>query len=71
MATQLEGTLKNSVPQHFKWAFEGYATPDQVYRSGQGGGACIVDKYAKRGQKTGEGSLGHANPQRLKRPVLA
>ena len=36
----------------------GYATPDQVYRSGQGGGACIVDKYPKPGQKTGEGSLG-------------
>ena len=25
---------------------------------GQGGGACIVDKYPKPGQKTGEGSLG-------------
>ena len=36
----------------------GYATPDQVYRSGLGGGAYIVDKYPKPGQKTGEGSLG-------------
>ena len=36
----------------------GYATPDQVYRSGLDGGACIVDKYPKPGQKTGEGSLG-------------
>ncbi len=25
----------------------GYATPDQVYLTGQGGGACIVDKYPK------------------------
>ncbi|MFY9261339.1 MAG: integrase core domain-containing protein, partial [Gallionella sp.] len=24
----------------------GYLTPDQVYRTGQGGGAVIVDKYA-------------------------
>ena len=36
----------------------GYATPDQAYRSGLGGGACIVDEYPKPGQKTGEGSLG-------------
>lgn len=36
----------------------GYATPDQVYRSGVGGGAYIVDKYPKPGQKTSEGSLG-------------
>ena len=36
----------------------GYATPDQVYQSGMGGGARIVDKYPKPGQKTGEGSLG-------------
>lgn len=25
----------------------GYVTPDQVYLTGQGGGACIVDKYPK------------------------
>jgi len=25
----------------------GYVTPDQVYLIGQGGGACIVDKYPK------------------------
>ena len=25
----------------------GYLTPDQVYLTGQGGGACIVDRYPK------------------------
>lgn len=40
----------------------GYATPNQVYDSGQGGGACIVDKYPKPGQKTGNGDLGQRQP---------
>ena len=25
----------------------GYLTPDQIYLTGQGGGACIVDRYPK------------------------
>ena len=29
----------------------GYATPDFVYQTGQGGGACIVDKYPKADRK--------------------
>ena len=29
----------------------GNRTPDQVYMSGQGGGAKIVDKYGKQGSK--------------------
>lgn len=40
----------------------GYATPNQVYDSGQGGGACIVDKYPKPDQRTGNGDLGQRQP---------
>ena len=36
----------------------GYATPDQIYRSDMGGGACIVDKYPKPDQQSGEENLG-------------
>ena len=36
----------------------GYATPDQVDLSGQGGGACIVDKYPKADKKVTDGNLG-------------
>jgi hypothetical protein len=31
----------------------GYRTPDEVYRSGCGGGAIIVDKYGGAQQKSG------------------
>ncbi|AEK58601.1 Integrase, catalytic region [Acidithiobacillus caldus SM-1] len=36
----------------------GYATPDLVYRTGQGGGACIVDKYPKADRKVIEEVVG-------------
>lgn len=36
----------------------GYATPDQVYQSGQGGGACIVDKYPKADKTVADGNMG-------------
>jgi putative transposase len=36
----------------------GYATPDLVYRTGQGGGACIVDKYPKADQKVAKEDVG-------------
>jgi putative transposase len=28
-----------------------YSTPDEVYRSGKGGGACIVDKYQSKNER--------------------
>ena len=36
----------------------GYATPDLVYRTGQGGGACIVDKYPKADRKASKEDVG-------------
>ncbi|AIA56628.1 hypothetical protein Acaty_m0055 (plasmid) [Acidithiobacillus caldus ATCC 51756] len=36
----------------------GYATPDLVYRTGRGGGACIVDKYPKADRKVAKEVVG-------------
>lgn len=36
----------------------GDATPDLVYQTGRGGGACIVDKYPKADRKVAEGNVG-------------
>jgi putative transposase len=36
----------------------GYRTPGKVYRSGQGGGALIVDKYATPNGSNGTGVIG-------------
>jgi putative transposase len=36
----------------------GYATPDLVYRTGQGGGVCIVDKYPKADRKVAKEDVG-------------
>ena len=36
----------------------GYATPDLVYRTGQGGGACIVDKYPKADRTVAKEDVG-------------
>jgi len=40
----------------------GYATPDQVYRTGIGGGALIVDKYGHTDEGPGKGMQDGAAP---------
>ena len=47
----------------------GYSTPDEVYRSGEGGGAKIVDKFGDAPGPSPARHWGSAKPLRTRRAV--